>query len=85
LCAGTRHAKLLARIVGRPRHFRLADHDPAERFGLSTDIADVQPILTEGVARMEESQEFWHGHGQWAVLGRTDGAPSKAAPIPNPV
>jgi PPK2 family polyphosphate:nucleotide phosphotransferase len=54
--------------VDRPRHFRLADHDPAECFGLSTDIKDVQPILAEGIARLEELQQCLYAHGQWAVL-----------------
>jgi PPK2 family polyphosphate:nucleotide phosphotransferase len=66
-------AKIATTIVKRcridkPRHFKLADHDPAERFGLSTDMADVQRILDEGVARIEELQQRLYAHGQWAVL-----------------
>ena len=47
--------------IDKPRHFKLADHDPAERFGLSTDIEDVKPCpLADGVARMEELQAEPH-------------------------
>jgi PPK2 family polyphosphate:nucleotide phosphotransferase len=54
--------------IDKPKHFKLADYDPAERFGLSTDIADVKPILAEGVVRMEELQERLFADGQWGVL-----------------
>jgi len=65
--------KKLARIVrecriDKPKHFRLADHDPAERFGLSTDIENVREMLAEGVARIEELQQRLYAHGQWGVL-----------------
>jgi hypothetical protein len=57
-----REAKMkLAKIVKQcridnPRHFKLADHDPAERFGLSTDIEEVKAILADGIARLEDMQ-----------------------------
>jgi PPK2 family polyphosphate:nucleotide phosphotransferase len=54
--------------IDKPRHFKLADHDPAERFGLSTDIEDVEPMLAEGIARIEELQERLHAQSRWAVL-----------------
>lgn len=54
--------------IDKPKHFKLAGHDPAERFGLSTDIEDVKPILAEGVVRMEELQERLFADGQWGVL-----------------
>jgi PPK2 family polyphosphate:nucleotide phosphotransferase len=54
--------------IDKPRHFRLADHDPAERFGLSTHIDDVQHMLTEGMARIEELQQRLYAQGQWGVL-----------------
>jgi PPK2 family polyphosphate:nucleotide phosphotransferase len=54
--------------IDKPRHFKLADHDPAERFGLSTDIEDVKQILADGVARMEELQQRLYAQGQWGVL-----------------
>jgi PPK2 family polyphosphate:nucleotide phosphotransferase len=54
--------------VDKPEHFRLADHDPAERFGLSTNIEDVKPILAEGIVELEELQQRLYANGQWAVL-----------------
>lgn len=54
--------------IDKPRHFRLADHDPADRFGLSTDIDDVNPILAESVTRMGELQDRLYANGQWGVL-----------------
>jgi PPK2 family polyphosphate:nucleotide phosphotransferase len=54
--------------VESPRHFKLADRDPAETFGLSTDIKDVKPILAAGVAKLEELQQRLYAQGQWSVL-----------------
>ena len=54
--------------IDKPRHFKLADHDPAECFGLSTDIEDVRPILADGIAKLEELQQRLYAHGQWALL-----------------
>ena len=54
--------------VDTPRHFKLADHDPGERFGLSTDIEDVRPILADGIAKLEDLQQRLYAQGQWAVL-----------------
>jgi polyphosphate kinase 2 (PPK2 family) len=62
-------AKILkACRVDKPAHFRLADHDPAETFGLSTNIADVKPILDDGVAKLEEMQRRLCANGRRAVL-----------------
>jgi PPK2 family polyphosphate:nucleotide phosphotransferase len=54
--------------IDKPRHFKLADCDPAERFGLPTDIEAVKPILADGIARIEELQQRLYAHGQWGVL-----------------
>jgi PPK2 family polyphosphate:nucleotide phosphotransferase len=54
--------------VDEPGHFRLAAHDPAECFGLSTNIDDVKPILGAVIARLEELQQRLYANGQWAVL-----------------
>jgi PPK2 family polyphosphate:nucleotide phosphotransferase len=54
--------------VDKPRHFKLADHDPAETFGLSTNIEDVRPMLADGVARLGEMQRRLYAHGECAVL-----------------
>jgi PPK2 family polyphosphate:nucleotide phosphotransferase len=66
-------AKIARKIVkqcriDKPGRFKLADHDPAETFGLSTDIEDVKAILAQGIARMTELQQRLYAHGQWAVL-----------------
>ena len=54
--------------IDKPRQFKLADHDPAGRFGLSTDIEDVKPMLADGIVRMTELQQRLYAHGQWGVL-----------------
>jgi PPK2 family polyphosphate:nucleotide phosphotransferase len=54
--------------IDKPDKFKLADFDPAECFGLSTDIDEVRAILAEGVARLEDMQERLYAHGRWAVL-----------------
>ncbi len=63
------HSKILKLCrVDKPHRFRLADYDPAERFGLSTDISNVKSILADGIARMQELQQRLYAHGQWGVL-----------------
>jgi PPK2 family polyphosphate:nucleotide phosphotransferase len=54
--------------IDKPRHFKLADHDPAECFGLSTDLDDVKPVLQQGIGRLEELQKRLYADGRWAVL-----------------
>lgn len=54
--------------IDKPQRFKLADHDPAERFGLSTDIEDVKPILAEDTVRLEELQQRLYADGRWSVL-----------------
>jgi PPK2 family polyphosphate:nucleotide phosphotransferase len=54
--------------IDKPEKFKLAEHDPAESFGLSTDIDDVRPILAEGMNRLSEIQERLYADGRWAVL-----------------
>jgi PPK2 family polyphosphate:nucleotide phosphotransferase len=73
---GSRHARQkvkLAKVlkhcrIDNPRHFRLAAHDPADSYGLSTDIADVKPILADGIARLGKLQQRLYANGEWAVL-----------------
>jgi PPK2 family polyphosphate:nucleotide phosphotransferase len=54
--------------IDKPGKFKLAEHDPAERFGLSTDIEDVKPMLDAAVSRLGDMQERLYAQGQWAVL-----------------
>jgi PPK2 family polyphosphate:nucleotide phosphotransferase len=62
-------AKIVKRCrIDKPEKFKLADHDPAECFGLSTDIEDVRPILADGVSRLAELQERLYADGRWAAL-----------------
>jgi PPK2 family polyphosphate:nucleotide phosphotransferase len=54
--------------IDKPEKFKLADFDPAECFGLSTDIEEVRAILADGVARLEDIQERLYAHGHRSVL-----------------
>jgi PPK2 family polyphosphate:nucleotide phosphotransferase len=62
-------AKIVKRCrIDKPGHFRIADYDPAERFGLPTHIEDVKPILAEGLVQLEELQQRLYAQSRWAVL-----------------
>jgi PPK2 family polyphosphate:nucleotide phosphotransferase len=52
--------------IDKPKHFRLADHDPSERFGL--DVDRVKPMLADGTARLEALQQLLYADHQWALL-----------------
>ena len=54
--------------VDKPGRFRLDDCDPAETFGLSTDIEDVKSVLADGVAQLTELQQRLYADGEWALL-----------------
>jgi PPK2 family polyphosphate:nucleotide phosphotransferase len=54
--------------IGKARHFKLADHNPAERFGLSTDIEDVRPVLAKSIEKLTDLQQRLFANGEWAVL-----------------
>lgn len=54
--------------IDKPGHFKLSDHDPAETFGLSSDIDQVAPVLDKGIAKLEELQRLLYADGRWAVL-----------------
>lgn len=54
--------------VDRPKRFRLAGCDPAEDFGLATDMDDVKPLLADSIARLEDLQRRLYANGRWAVL-----------------
>ena len=62
-------AKILKQCrVAETARFRLADHDPAERFGLATDIEQVRLLLADGIARLAALQERLYAGDRWAVL-----------------
>src|SRR5215813_4811459 len=54
--------------IDKPEKFKLSDFDPAQSFGLSTDIEKVRAVLAGGVARLEDMQERLYAHGRWSVL-----------------
>jgi PPK2 family polyphosphate:nucleotide phosphotransferase len=54
--------------IDKPGRFRLVDHDPAEAFGLSTEIDMLKSSLADGVARLAEMQQRLYANGRWAVL-----------------
>ena len=54
--------------VDKPKHFRFAGRDPAEHFGLATDMEDVKPLLADSINRLEDLQERLYANGRWAVL-----------------
>ena len=60
-------------LIDKPERLRLADHDPAENFGLATDKDNVKAMLSEGLARLTERQEVLYAQGQWAVLAVLQG------------
>jgi polyphosphate kinase 2 (PPK2 family) len=54
--------------IDKPGRFRLADHDPAETFGLPTEAAEVKQILADGIGQLAEIQRRLYANGRWAVL-----------------
>jgi PPK2 family polyphosphate:nucleotide phosphotransferase len=54
--------------IDKPGRFRLADHDPAETFGLSTESAEAKLVLADGIRQLAEMQQRLYADGRWAVL-----------------
>jgi PPK2 family polyphosphate:nucleotide phosphotransferase len=54
--------------IDRPDKFRLADHDPAECYGLTVDKKEAKAMLAEGIVRLSELQERFYADGRWSVL-----------------
>ena len=54
--------------IDRPKHFRLAEHDPAECCGLTVDKAEAKALLVEGIARLTELQQRLYAANTWSVL-----------------
>jgi PPK2 family polyphosphate:nucleotide phosphotransferase len=54
--------------VDKPRHFRLADRDPADRFGLPLDKVSAKPLLEQGIARLTDLQQKLFADQRWALL-----------------
>jgi PPK2 family polyphosphate:nucleotide phosphotransferase len=54
--------------IDKPKHFRLADHDPADTRGLDIDKQEAKSILADDIQRLAELQELLYAHHRWAVL-----------------
>jgi len=54
--------------IDKPGKFRLADHDPAECCGLTTDKSDAKALLAEGIERLTDLQQRLYASDRWSVL-----------------
>jgi len=54
--------------IDKPKHFRIADHDPAECCGLTVDKAEAKVLLDEGIERLTELQQRLYASNTWSVL-----------------
>lgn len=54
--------------VDRAEEFRLAEHDPAQTFGLALDADDVRAVLADGLERLTALQDVLYAQDRWAVL-----------------
>ena len=54
--------------IDKPEKFRLADHDPAECYGLTIDKKEAKTMLTEGIEQLSELQERLYADGRRSVL-----------------
>jgi PPK2 family polyphosphate:nucleotide phosphotransferase len=62
-------AKILkACRVDEPGHFRLADCDPGESFGLDVGKKETKAMLADGLTRLTELQQLLYAEHRWAVL-----------------
>jgi PPK2 family polyphosphate:nucleotide phosphotransferase len=54
--------------VDEPEHFRLADCDPGESFGLDVGKKETKAMLADGLARLTELQRLLYAEQRWGVL-----------------
>lgn len=54
--------------IDRPAHFRIADCDAGETFGLPLDREEVSAMLTEGTVHLRHLQDRLYAQDHWAVL-----------------
>ena len=54
--------------IEEPKHFRLADHHPADTRGLEIDKHEAKTILADDIERLAELQEMLYADHRWAVL-----------------
>ncbi len=62
--------KLLKRYrIGRGKHFRLKDHDPADTHGLGSDLkAQAKELLANGVKELSRLQDILAAQDRWGLL-----------------
>jgi PPK2 family polyphosphate:nucleotide phosphotransferase len=64
-----KRAKLIKPFrIDKPKHFRLADYDPADTRGLDIDKQEAKSMLAGDIDRLAELQEMLYAQGRWAVL-----------------
>src|SRR5690348_9210769 len=54
--------------IDDPDKFRLSDHAPDERQGLTEDKSEAKAMLDEGIRRLVDLQERLYADGRWSVL-----------------
>ena len=54
--------------IDKPKHFRLADHDPADTRGLEIDKHQAKSMLADDIERLTELQEMLYAQERWAAL-----------------
>ena len=54
--------------IDKPKHFRIADHDPADCAGLSIDKSEAKAMLAAGIERLAELQQRLYADNRWSVL-----------------
>ena len=54
--------------IDKPKHFRIADHDPADCAGLSIDKSEAKAMLAAGIERLTDLQQRLYADNRWSVL-----------------
>ncbi|MGN6570923.1 MAG: polyphosphate kinase 2 family protein [Pseudolabrys sp.] len=54
--------------IDKPKHFRIADHDPEECAGLSIDKSEAKAMLAAGIERLADLQQRLYADNRWSVL-----------------
>ena len=54
--------------IDKPKHFRIADHDPADCAGLTMDKSEAKAMLAAGIERLTDLQQRLYADNRWSVL-----------------
>ena len=54
--------------IDKPKHFRIADHDPADSAGLTIDKSEAKAMLAAGIERLTDLQQRLYVDNRWSVL-----------------